>query len=179
MIVYIYRYSHVLESKEALVKEMKNHGVAESEVEDVERQLLEYSHELQNKASSSASSTNDSIDMSVLDDILGDNKRSDHASEEDAPAAVSTSSASNHNFSPEEWNKLVRQHVKLPKTSLDMERHNFYNQVEYDSFESAKSEDDLIRFKTLRYVQTDFYRVKYSVINDFLNLLFKLEWKMN
>lgn len=128
---------------------MKNHGVQESEVEDVERQLLEYSHELQNKASSSASSTNDSIDMSVLDDILGDNKRTENASEEETPSTASTSSNS-QNLSPEEWSKLVKQHVKVPKTTLDKERHSFFNQVEYNSFESAKSEDDLIRFKTLR-----------------------------
>ena len=137
-----------MEDKDALLTEMKNHGVDAAEVEDIERQLSAYASELQSKPSTSAATT-DAIDMSVLDDILGNDKRTEESAEE-VSSSSSAAPAPQPALSPEEWNQLVQKHIKSPKTTLDQERHQFFSQVEYDLLETAKTEDDLVHFKKLR-----------------------------
>jgi hypothetical protein len=50
-----------------------------------------------------------------------------------------------------EWEKLVKGTVGIPKTDLEKERHSFYSQVEFQSFETIANKDDLEHFKQVRY----------------------------
>lgn len=152
----------MLEDNETLSKELKSHGIVDVNVEDVQRQLADFHDELVKNQQASASS--DEIDMSILDDILGEEKSQKLGKEQAAAATAAAKSGESSGASNSTvWENLVKEKVGMPKTGLEKERHSFYSQVEMQSFENIASDDDVEHFKQIRY-EINVFNVVFFVI---------------
>ncbi len=145
----------MVESKDALTNELSSHGV-DANVDEVHRQLSDYHEEFMKSQKVVSQMTSDEIDMSILDDILGEDKGKKAAAAVQAATVASTdatkssSSAAPVDVKADREKLFEKAGISAPKNELEKERHRFYSQVELQTFENIATEDDVANFKQIR-----------------------------
>ncbi len=161
LLLFCVLYRRALTSKDTLVQAMGNFGLDASLVEDVQRLV----GPIRPQATTSVAPEEIEIthtaagSLETADEVSEGEEDDDEWEKDSDVDEVEHMGALGDKLTNEaaEWDSLVRKHIKLPETALEKERYEFYNQIEYDSFQNIQNEDDLKNFKQARYIKCFFF----------------------